>query len=40
MSLTKKGDNGSIYAFFPDGNRLDLASSFTEFIKGLIKSDD
>lgn len=31
------GENhGAIYAFYPDGERVDLASSFTEFINGLV----
>lgn len=38
MSLTKKGGKGVIYAFFPDGERLDLANTFLEFINGLVVS--
>ncbi|GGG23214.1 hypothetical protein GCM10011344_24940 [Dokdonia pacifica] len=33
MSLGE--NNGSIYVFYSDGERIDLASSFTEFINGL-----
>ncbi len=34
MSLGE--NNGSIYVLYSDGERIDLASSFTEFINGLI----
>lgn len=37
MSL---GENhGAIYAFYSDGERVHLASSFTEFINGLVAKD-
>ena len=38
MSLGK--DHGAIYAFFSDGERIDLAASFTEFIVGLQLLDE
>lgn len=38
MSLGK--NHGAIYAFFSDGERIDLASSFTEFVEGLVLSEE
>lgn len=38
MSL---GENdGSVYVFYSDGERVDLASSFTEFINGLTPMEE
>ena len=38
MSLGEK--HGAIYVFYSDGERIDLASSFTEFINGLVPFDE
>jgi hypothetical protein len=40
MSLARNGDKGSVYAFFSDGEKLDLANSFTEFVNGLVLSEE
>ncbi|MGB0881097.1 MAG: SMI1/KNR4 family protein [Polaribacter sp.] len=39
MSLSKE-NHGAIYAFFPDGERIDICNSFTEFVNGLVYSDE
>lgn len=36
LCMTLTGNTGLIYVLYSDGERIDLASSFTEFVKGLI----
>lgn len=39
MSM-KKGDHGSIYVYYSDGEMHKLANSFTEFLQGLEEYED
>ena len=39
MSLSEE-NHGSIYVFYSDGERIDICNSFTEFVNGLVYSDE